>query len=328
MADTSCKYMGLQLQSPLIAGSCGLTSSIEKMKIMEACGIGAVILKSIFEEQISNEVMQSVGNTNFDVSYRDGLDYIKGYTQMASYEKYTHLIRDAKKNLTVPVIASINCASDGDWVSYAKRIEDAGADALELNIFFLPSDFNKTRKENEEMYFRIIEGVRKSIKIPLAVKTGYYFSSLARMLQSLSYTGIDALAMFNRYFAPDIDIDKMKIKVAPAFTEGEGFVNTLRWISIMHGHVKCNLSATSGVRSSDDVIKLILAGADTVQLATVLFNNGIEFIEFILYGLKKWMDKHNYKTIDEFKGKMSFNNIENPEVYLRVQFMKYFAGID
>ena len=328
MANISCKYMGLQLQSPLIAGSCGLTSSIEKMKKMEACGIGAVVLKSIFEEQITNEIIQSVGNTNFDVSYRDALDYIKGYTQMASYEKYTNLIREAKKELSIPVIASINCSSDGDWVSYAKRIEDAGADALELNIFFLPADFSRTGKENEELYIKIIEHVKGSIKIPLAIKTAYYFSALAKTLQSISYMGVDALVLFNRFFAPDIDIEKMQTKAAPIFNEGEGFANTLRWIAIMDEHVKCDLSATSGVRSAEDVIKLLLAGAETVQLATVLYNKGIDYIETILNGLKDWMDKHNYASINDFKGKMNFNQIDNPETYLRIQFMKYFAGIE
>ena len=328
MANTSCKYMGLQLQSPLIAGSSGLTSSIEKMKKMEACGIGAIVLKSIFEEQITNEVTQSVNNTNFDISYRDALDYIKGYTQMASYEKYTNLIREAKKELSVPVIASINCSSDGDWVSYAKRIEDAGADALELNIFFLPADFSRTGKENEELYFKIIEHVKESIKIPLAIKTGYYFSALAKTLQSISYMGVNALVLFNRFFAPDIDIEKMQIKAAPMFNEGEGFANTLRWIAIMDEHVKCDLSATSGVRNAEDVIKLLLAGAETVQLATILYNKGIEYTETILNGLKDWMDKHNYSSINDFKGKMNFNQIDNPEAYLRIQFMKYFAGIE
>ena len=328
MANTSCKYMGLQLQSPLIAGSCGLTNSVEKMRQMEECGIGAVVLKSIFEEQITNEVMQSVENINFDVSYRDALDYIKGYTQMASYDKYTQLIKDAKKELSVPVIASINCSSDGDWTSYAKRIEDAGADALELNIFFLPSDFNKTGKENEDLYFKIIEHVKGSIQIPLAIKTGYYFSGLAKMLQMLSYTGVDALVLFNRFFAPDIDLEKMQLKAASIFTEGEGFSNTLRWIALMYGHVKCNLSATSGIKDADDVIKQLLAGADTVQLATTLYANGIEHTKTVLDGVKNWMNKHNYASIDDFKGKMSFKNIDNPDAYLRIQFMKYFAGIE
>lgn len=330
MTNTDCKYMGLSLKSPVIVGSCGLTNSIEKMQKMEEYGAGAIVLKSIFEEQITNEVLQSVENTHFDVSYHDASDYIKGYTQMASYEKYTNLIRNAKKELSIPVIASINCSSDGDWVTYAKRIEDAGADALELNIFFLPTDFNRNGADNEELYFKIIEGVKSAINIPIALKTGYYFSGLARMLQSLSYTGISGLVLFNRFFAPDIDIEKMKIKAAPLITEGdgEGFYNSLRWIALMYNHVNCNLSATSGISTGNDVIKQLLAGADTVQIASILYSKGIESIKKITDEILAWMNKHNYSSINEFKGKMSFNNIENPEAYLRIQFMKYFSGIE
>jgi dihydroorotate dehydrogenase (fumarate) len=322
--------MGLSLKSPVIVGSCGLTNSIEKMQKMEEYGAGAIVLKSIFEEQITNEVLQSVENTHFDVSYHDASDYIKGYTQMASYEKYTNLIRNAKKELSIPVIASINCSSDGDWVTYAKRIEDAGADALELNIFFLPTDFNRNGADNEELYFKIIEGVKSAINIPIALKTGYYFSGLARMLQSLSYTGISGLVLFNRFFAPDIDIEKMKIKAAPLITEGdgEGFYNSLRWIALMYNHVNCNLSATSGISTGNDVIKQLLVGADTVQIASILYSKGIESIKKITDEILAWMNKHNYSSINEFKGKMSFNNIENPEAYLRIQFMKYFSGIE
>ncbi|MDR0604286.1 MAG: dihydroorotate dehydrogenase-like protein [Bacteroidales bacterium] len=328
MTNTGCKYMGLSLKSPIIVGSCGLTNSIEKMKKMEEYGAGAIVLKSIFEEQITNEVMQSMDNTNFDVSYRDAFDYIKGYTQMASYEKYGNIIREAKKNLSIPVIASINCSSDGDWVSYAKRIEDAGADALELNIFFLPADFNKLGAVNEDIYFKIIEHIKANVNIAVALKTGYYFSGLAKMLQSLSYTGINSLVLFNRFFAPDIDVENMHIKAAPIFKEGEGFYNTLRWIAIMYNHVNCDLSATSGITNGKDVVKQLLAGADTVQIATVLYNKGIEHIQTILNELTEWMEKHHYASIDEFKGKMSFDNINNPDAYLRIQFMKYFSGIE
>jgi dihydroorotate dehydrogenase (fumarate) len=300
------------------------------MKKMEKYGAGAIVLKSIFEEQIINEVLHSVKNTHFDVSYHDASDYIKGYTQMASYEKYTQLIRNAKKELSIPVIASINCSSDGDWVSYAKRIEDAGADALELNIFFLPTDFNRNGNENEELYFKIVERIKSAINIPIALKTGYYFSGLARMLQSLSYMGISALVLFNRFFAPDIDLEKMKIKAAPLFNEGdgEGFYNSLRWIALLYNHVNCNLSATSGISTGNDVIKQLLVGADTVQIASILYNKGIESIGKITDEILAWMKKHNYSSIDEFKGKMSFKNIENPEAYLRIQFMKYFSGIE
>jgi len=324
MIDISCKYMGLLLKSPVIVGSCGLTNSVEKMKEMEACGAGAVVLKSIFEEQITNEVSQNVSHTKFDSSF----DYIKGYTEMLSYNKYTNLIREAKKELSIPVIASINCASDGDWVSSAKRIEDAGADALELNIFFLPADFSKHGMDNEEVYFKIIEHVKANISIPIAIKTSYYFSGLAKMLQTLSYTGIQALVLFNRFLAPDIDIERMQLKAAHIFTEGEGFHNSLRWIAIMHNHVSCSLSATSGIATGDNVIKQLLAGADTVQIATVLYNKGIGYIKTIHEELQAWMEKHKYQSIEEFRGKMSFSNIDNPETYLRIQFMKHFAGIE
>ena len=328
MIDISCKYMGLSLKSPVIVGSCGLTNSVEKMKEMEACGAGAVVLKSIFEEQISNEVNQNVDNARLDSSYNDALDYIKGYTEMFSYDKYTNLIREAKKELSIPVIASINCTSDGDWASSAKRIEDAGADALELNIFFLPADFKKDGRANEDVYFKIIEHVKANINIPIAVKTSYYFSGLAKMLQTLSYSGIHALALFNRFLAPDINIEKMQLTSAQVFREGEGFHNSLRWIALMYNNVSCSLSATSGVATGNDVIKMLLAGADTVQVATALYNNGIGHLKTIHDELRAWMEKHKYNSIEEFKGKMSFNNIENPEAYLRIQFMKHFAGIE
>jgi dihydroorotate dehydrogenase (fumarate) len=320
--------MGLSLKSPVIVGSCGLSNSIEKLIKMEEYGAGAIVLKSIFEEQITNEVLQSVENTNFDVSYRDALDYIKEYTQMASYQKYGNLIKEAKKELSIPVIASINCSSDGDWVSYAKRIEDAGADALELNISFLTSDFNKQGSVNEDLYVKIIKHVKGSVNIPVALKTSYYFSGLAKILQSFSYMGIHALVLFNRFFSPDIDIEKMQTKAAPIFKEGEGFYNVLRWIAIMYKHVNCDLSATSGISSGNDVIKQLLVGADTVQLATVLYNKGIEYIQTIQNELPDWMERHNYSSIDEFKGKMSFDNIDNPDAYLRIQFMKHFSGIE
>ncbi|MDR1459162.1 MAG: diguanylate cyclase, partial [Bacteroidales bacterium] len=183
MKNIHCDYMGLSLKSPVIVGSCDLTNSIEKMKKMEEYGAGAIVLKSIFEEEITNEALQNVENTQFDVSC-DASDYIRRYTQMASYEKYTNLIRQAKKELSIPVIASINCSTDGKWLSYAKRIEDAGADALELNIFFLPVSFKQNGNDNEAVYFKIVEQVLSAVNIPVALKTSYYFSALAKTLQT------------------------------------------------------------------------------------------------------------------------------------------------
>ncbi|OQA93256.1 MAG: NAD-dependent dihydropyrimidine dehydrogenase subunit PreA [Bacteroidetes bacterium ADurb.Bin234] len=326
--DLSCKYMGLNLKSPLIIGSCGLTYSLEKIKKMEEYGVGAVVMKSVFEEQIISETSKSLDELDSDYVHSEAMGYIKNYTEMASYEKYTNFITEVKKKVNIPVIASINCISDGDWVNYAKRMQDAGADALELNISILPVDFEKSASDYEEKYIRIISHVKENISIPLAVKTSLYFSSLVKTLQTFSYAGADALVLFNRFYESDIDIDNMKIISAGIDKEGIGFQTVLRWISIMNSHVDCSLSATSGIISGKDIVKQLLAGADTVQVATVLYNKGLKHIQSMLDELKTWMLKHNYTSISDFQGKMSYKNVKDPEAYLRIQFMKYFAGIE
>lgn len=326
--DLSCTYMGLKLKSPLIAGSCGLTNSIEKIKKMESYGVGAVVLKSIFEEQIIAEIGQSVKTIENEYMHPDALDYIKNYTEITSYDTYSKLITDIKKEVSIPIIASINCVSDGDWIDYAKRVQEAGADALELNISILPIDFEMTANELESKYFQIIRHVKSRITIPIAVKISPHFSSLGKTLKTFSFYGADALVLFNRLHQPDIDIEKMKVIGAGLERKGVEFYNVLRWISIMSSHLDCDLSATSGVENGKDVVKQLLAGADTVQIATAMYKNGLEVIEDIVAELSEWMEKHEYKSIDDFKGKLNFKNISNPNVYLRIQFMKHFAGIE
>lgn len=328
MAKLNCKYLGLDLKNPIIVGSCGLTNNIEKMKEMENNGAAAIVLKSIFEEQITNEVLQAVQDVSYEVSYRDALDYIKGYTEMASYQKYTDLIRQAKSCLQIPIIASINCTSSGDWTAYAQRIEDAGADALELNLFFLPSNFEKTSLQYEETYFKIIEKVRTAVSIPLAVKVSHYFSGLANTIRTISRMNINGLVLFNRFYSPDIDIDNLTTKGAPIFEECSNFYETLRWIALLDKHVSCDLCATSGIAEGKDVIKQILVGAEAVQIVSTIYNKGISQIATILEDVNNWMIKHNFETIDQFKGKMSYKDIAHSEAFLRVQFMKHFAGIE
>lgn len=319
--------MGLDLKSPIIVGSCGLTNSLEKIQKMADYGAGAVVLKSIFEEQITNEIKQNIGNVDFNTDYAEALDYISGYTQMASFETYTQLINKCKQSVDIPIIASINCTSDGDWISYAKRLEEAGVDALELNIFFLPADFNLSGAANEERYYKIINHIREATRLPIAVKTSYYFSGLANFLQKLSYLDIQSLVLFNRFYAPDIDIDKLSIAASSALVENDGFYNSLRWIAILYKHVNCSLSATSGISGAEEAIKQILAGADTVQVVTALYNNGLDYLKTIHKKLEKWMDKHQFANIDDFKGKLGFVN-QNSDAFLRIQFMKHFAGIE
>ncbi|MDD3280046.1 MAG: dihydroorotate dehydrogenase-like protein [Bacteroidales bacterium] len=326
--DLSCSYMGLKLKSPLIVGSCGLTYSLDKILKMEEYGAGAVVMKSVFEEQIIAETSQSLKDLDSDYVHPEALGYIQNYTEIASYEKYTHFIAEAKKKVQIPIIASINCISDGDWVNYAKRMQDAGADALELNISILPVDFHKSSADYEEKYIRIINHVKESINIPLAVKTSLYFSSLVKTLQTFSYAGADALVLFNRFYESDIDIDTMKIVSAGIDKEGIGFPTVLRWISIMKSHVDCSLSATSGIVNGKDIVKQLLAGADTVQVATVLYNKGLVHIKSMIEELENWMLKNQYTRISDFQGKMSYKNVKGPDAYLRIQFMKYFAGIE
>ena len=327
MANLNCKYLGLNLKNPLIIGSCGLTNNIEKMKELEAQGAGAIVLKSIFEEQITNEVMQAGQEVAFDVSYRDAFDYIKGYTEMASYQKYTDLIRQAKAALQIPVIASINCTSSGDWTAYAKRIEDAGADALELNLFFLPSDFEKTGIQYEETYFKIVEKVRSTVSIPIAIKISHYFSGLANTLQRMSRMNINGMVLFNRFYSPDIDIETMTTKGAPIFEESDNFYDSLRWIALLDKHVSCDLCATSGIADGKDMIKQLLVGAEAVQVVSAVYNKGVSHIATMLKDSNDWMDRHQFATIDQVVGKMSFKEVAHSEAFLRVQFMKHFAGI-
>lgn len=326
--DLSCTYMGMKLKSPLIIGSCGLTNSLEKVQKMEELGAGAVVLKSIFEEQIIAETSQSFNALDNNYIHPDALDYIKNYTEIASYDKYSQLISDFKKSVSIPIIASINCVSDGDWINYAKRVEDAGADALELNISILPIDFEKSSNELEDKYFQIISHVKNKIGIPIAVKISPYFSSLGKTLKTFSFCGIDALVLFNRFYQPDIDIEKMTLSNTDLKNEGMEFYNVLRWVSIMSGNLDCNLSATSGIESGKEVIKQLLAGADTVQVATALYKKGLSVISDILNEITIWMKNHEYHSIESFKGKMNFKNVKDPNAYLRIQFMKYFSGIE
>ena len=326
-ADLTCKYMGITLPSPLIAGSCAFTQSVEHIMEMEKAGAGAVVLKSIFEEQISNEAYQSMESAG-DYGDTRAIDYVRQYTEMAAYEKYNQLIRELKKNVRIPVIASIHCHRDGDWADFAQRVQEAGADALELNLILLSADPTMSGVELEKQYVEIIRHIRKNLRIPLAVKTNRYFTSFVNSMLKLRKAGADALVLFQRMYEPDIDVEQMKIIAAKVLKEGDGFNEALRWISIMDGNIDCSLSATSGVVTGEDAVKLLLAGADTFQIATVLYTRGIQQISVILDGIRDWMGRHGYGSIGDFHGKLSMRCIDNPEVYMRMQFMKYFAGIE
>lgn len=328
MTDLSTTYMGLNLRSPIIVGSSGLTRVVDNLIEMEAKGAGAVVLKSLFEEQIKFEAHKMLSSHDASNTYTEAEDYIRNYAKSHALDEYLNLIIQAKKSINIPVIASINCVSAQEWTYFARNIQEAGADALELNVFVLPADIEKGAGDYEGLYFEIIDKVKKEIKIPIALKISSHFSGLANMVKKLSWSGVSGIVLFNRFFAPDIDIEKTRMISSGVFSNPEEITTSLRWIGILAGRVQADLCASTGVHDGKGLIKQLLAGAKAVQVCSTLYKNGIGHLENISGDLKTWMERHRYARISEFNGKMSFKKGDNPDAYHRVQFMKYFAEID
>ena len=328
MADLRTNYMGIELRNPVIIGSSGLTNSVEKLINLEKAGAGAVVLKSLFEEQIAHEIQKTVSQNESNISYPEANDYISQYSKENDVANYLKLIREGKSAINIPLIASINCVSSSEWISFAKRIEDAGADALELNIFVLPSDPHRSAEKNEKVYFDVAMAIVKEMKIPVALKISHYFSGLAKTALKLSWTGIKGMVLFNRFFSPDINIDKFEVTPSHVFSSPEELALSLRWVAMLSDRLHCDIAASTGVHSGTAVVKQMLAGAKAVQVASAIYKNGNEVIGEMTNFLEYWMDKHGFKTTNEFIGKMSFKEAENPAAYERVQFMKHFSGIE
>ncbi|MBM3403656.1 MAG: dihydroorotate dehydrogenase-like protein [Bacteroidetes bacterium] len=328
MVDLSTSYMGLTLKNPIIVGSSGLTNSPDKIKEFEEKGAGAVVLKSIFEEQIRFDIHKTL---EFEDTYnlsQEAFDYVKSTMKDNSVSHYMNLIREVKKNVSIPAIASINCFTMSEWISIAKDIEKAGADGLELNVFIMPGKLDISGAEHEKMYFEIIENIKKTVKIPVALKTGYYFSNIVHTLKQFSWRGIQALVLFNRFFTPDINLETMKLQVANVFSKPEEQYIPLRWIAMIAGDVRCDISASTGIHDAPAVIRQLLAGATTTQLCSTLYLHGADQIRIILEGLTQWMEAHKFNQISAFRGKMSVKAHENPVLYHRVQYLKHLSGME
>ncbi len=327
MVNLATKYMGLDLKNPLIIGSSGLTNSLENIEKFAKLGAGAIILKSLFEEQILHEVSHTLKQDSSANLYPEAEDYIRNYTKQNSVGQYLDLIKSAKKTVDIPIIASINCNSASEWTSFAKSIEAAGADGLELNIFVLPSDINRSSAQNEQVYFDIINKVKAESNLPISVKLSYHFSSLANTLEKLSWTGIKSLTLFNRFFSPDIDLNKLTVKPSFVFSQGADLGISLRWIALLSNRVRCELSASTGVHNGEAVIKQLLAGAQTVQIASVLYKEGFERISEMLETLTNWMNEKGFADLESFRGMLSVSK-DDSGAYERVQFMKHFSDIE
>ena len=327
MANLTTTYMGLKLKNPIIAASSGLTNSLEDIKEFAENGAGAIVLKSIFEEEIRKELEKDMNLMNMETSlYPETLDYYDNYAEDDSLTNYLRLIRESKKAVDIPIIASINCMTAEKWPYYAETLQDAGADALELNVFVMPSDFDKSSEENEKVYFDIVDKVKKIVKIPVSLKISYYSSSLGTFIQKLSNSGIDGLVLFNRFYSPDIDINKLELLSTNVTSTPAELSIPLRWIGIMYNRVGCDLAASTGIHDGASVIKQVLAGAKAVEIASAFYKNGKGIIKNMLSELSIWMDENGYKSLDDFRGKMSQNKAQNPAAYERMQFMKYFSG--
>jgi dihydroorotate dehydrogenase (fumarate) len=327
MINLSTQYLGLTLRNPIIAASSGLTDSVEKIISLEKQGVGAIVLKSLFEEEIIAEMdakLKQMAAAGF--IYPETLDYYDN-TENESDEgtlQYLKLIKEVKAKVKIPVIASINCVSSKNWTYFPRQLEEVGADAVELNLFILPTDLNRSSLDNEKVYFEIVSEVLKQVKIPVSIKISFYFSNLGNMVQRLSETGIKGIVLFNRFFSPDIDIDSMEVTSGFVLSNPAEQALSLRWVAIMSDNVKCDIIASTGVHSGKDMIKQLLAGAKAVQVASTLYRNGTGQIENMITELQDWMGNKKFKTIDEFRGKLAQKNVKNPAAYERIQFVKNF----
>jgi dihydroorotate dehydrogenase (fumarate) len=324
--DITTTYLGLKLASPLIAGSSGWTGSVDKITSLAQHGAGAVVLKSIFEEEIYFEQEDIIKEAEAEGVNLDQFDYYDFHLKGLKLDRYIDLIEAAKQAVDIPVIASINCVYSHEWSAFARRIEMAGADALELNMFFLPSDFERSAREQEAAYFEVIDRIVTTVSIPVALKISPYFSNLGPMIQRLSRTGVAGLVLFNRFFSPDIDIEAFKVKPSFVFSSPAELALSLRWIAIMAQKVDCDLAASTGVHDGPALIKQLLAGARAVQTVSSIYQKGPAHIAAMLADLKAWMQRHDFASLADFRGRMSQEAASNPAVYERVQFMRYFGG--
>jgi dihydroorotate dehydrogenase (fumarate) len=325
MINLASNYMGLALKNPIIAGSSGLTNSVNQIKQLEEAGAGAVVLKSLFEEQIKMDV-RGVMASNEQNTYPEAEDYIRNYTRINSLNKYLDFVREVKAAVSIPIIASINCTTVNDWTEFARDIEAAGADALELNIYEIPIDRNISAESYDKIYLDILRSVKKKIKIPIAVKISPYFSNIVRMVDQLIANGAVAVVMFNRFYTPDFNLDTLEFTSSEVMSSPADMTRGLRWTGIVKGKLpRVEIAASTGIHDGQGVIKQILAGAQVVQLCSTLYINGFEVIGQIESELKTFMEKWNFETPDAFRAKLSYQNIKSPAVYERAQFMKYFS---
>jgi len=323
--DISTTYMGLDLVNPLVASASPLTGKLETLTQLEEAGVAAVVLPSLFEEQIEHDSwaihdLYEYGSAISPEAFGGYILEMDGYN--TGPEHYLELLEKAKDNLTIPVIASLNGMSPGGWTAYAKTMEESGADALELNVYRVATDVNTTGGEIEQGYIDLVQDVRETINIPLAVKISPYFSSTASMARRLVEAGADGLVLFNRFYQPDIDLDELRIKPDIVLSSPVNLRLPLRWTAILRGQIDASIAASSGVHTGEDVVKLILAGADVTMMTSALLKYGPNHLATTLFEMESWFSEHEYTSIEQGKGSLSQASSPDPEAFERTNYMR------
>lgn len=323
MSHIATRYLGLELKSPVILSSSGLSATTHQIRQAEQAGAGAVVLKSIFEEQILFEVDRLEGYTD----YPEAADYLRRYVTENSLAQYLKLIADTKAGCSLPVIASINCRHAGRWVEFAREIEQAGADALELNIFLLPTDKETSSDGIERRYLDIVAQVRQAVSIPLSVKLGAAFTNPLSIVREIYNRQVQGVVLFNRFYPADIDIEKMTVRAGNILSHPSELSNVIRWTALVKGTIpEIDVAATTGIYTGEDVVKAMLAGASAVEIASVVYEHGFGVFGEMNRFIAGWMERHGYAGCGEFVGQLDAASIPDPLLYERTQFIKYFSN--
>ena len=322
--DLTTKYLGLKLKNPLVASASPLSHTLESMKRLEEAGVSAIVMYSLFEEQIVHDSAEIDHHLNYgSESFQEARSYFPNvHDYNLGPEEYVELLHKAKQGLRIPVIGSLNGITAGGWVRYAKKMEEAGADAIELNVYYVATDPVMSSVDVEGRYLEVLKEVKKTVKIPIAMKLSPFISSLSNFAKKLDVAGVNGLVLFNRFYQPDIDLEALEVRPGVGLSQSYDNRLPLRWIAVLRGNIKANLAATSGVHTTEDVLKLTMAGADVTMMCSSLLMHGPKHVTEVLKGIDQWMMNHEYVSIEQMKGSMSQKSVADPSAFERANYMK------
>jgi dihydroorotate dehydrogenase (fumarate) len=322
--DLTTSYLGLKLKNPIVPSASPLSHSLDGMKRLEDAGASAIVMYSLFEEQIAHDSAELSHYLSYGTeSFAESLTY---FPEVGEYNlgpgEYVELVRKAKESLSIPVIGSLNGITAGGWTDYARKIQQAGADAIELNVYYISTDPNIPAQDVEDRYAEVLHAVKRAVTIPVAMKLSPFFSSLGNMARRLDNAGVDGLVLFNRFYQPDIDLANLEVTPNVILSSPQALRLPLRWVAILHGRVKASLAATSGIHNAEDVVKMLMAGADVTMMCSALLKNGPEHLTKVLADVQQWMLEHEYLSVSQMKGSMSQKSVADPAAFERANYMK------